>query len=76
MLDAGQQDYLVMIFSIVVVGAAGFGMLSALGHFMMRVSKKPKRRQKYLLRQERMSRKVCGIDSNYYRFELKFLNNY
>ena len=48
-MDAGQQDYLVMIFSIVVVGSAGFGMLSALGHFMLRVSKKPKRKAKFKL---------------------------
>ena len=35
--DAGHQDYLVMIFSIAVVGLAGFGMLSALAHFILRL---------------------------------------
>ena len=43
-IDAGHQDYLVMIFSIVVVGAAGIGMLSAVAHFILSVRKKPRRR--------------------------------
>ena len=42
--DAGHQDYLVMIFSIAVVGLAGFGMLSALAHFILRLKTKPARK--------------------------------
>ena len=36
----------VMIFSIAVVGLAGFGMLSALAHFILRLKTKPARKYK------------------------------
>ena len=35
-----------MIFSIAVVGLAGFGMLSALAHFILRLKTKPARKYK------------------------------
>ena len=45
-----------MIFSIAVVGLAGFGMLSALAHFILRLKTKPARKYKQKIQKVKTNR--------------------
>ena len=56
-----------MIFSIAVVGLAGFGMLSALAHFILRLKTKPARKYKQKIQKVKKS-------SNSFENSMKFLS--
>lgn len=47
-----------MIFSIAVVGLAGFGMLSALAHFILRLKTKPARKYKQKIQKVKIQKMV------------------
>ena len=48
-----------MIFSIAVVGLAGFGMLSALAHFILRLKTKPARKYKQKIQKVKKRPNSC-----------------